>query len=112
MPSLARNLTAAAAIISLCSVSTVALASTPAGPGIGRPAPVASGPSSQWITLSAMTTGSSAASTATDDQVETNIGFPPVAPLVVILATIATTVYLLLRDDHHHFDFELPVSPS
>jgi hypothetical protein len=38
------------------------------------------------------------------------MGFPPAAPLAVILATIATAIYILLKDDHHHLDFA--ISPS
>jgi len=46
-----------------------------------------------------MTTSSSAASVAAAAQGEHGKGFPAIAPLAVILATIATGVYILLKDD-------------
>ena len=56
-------------------------------------------------------TGSSAATTAAAAQGDPGPGFPPIAPLAVILATIAMAVYLLVKDENPHFHAE-PVSPA
>ena len=37
-------------------------------------------------------------------------GFPPIAPLVVILGTIALAIYILTKDDGDD-DIGLPISP-
>ena len=42
-------------------------------------------------------------------------GFPPIAPLLVILATIAVAIYILVKDDDHghiHLPLPEPVSPN
>ena len=58
-----------------------------------------------------MTVSSSAATNAAAEQgYDDGSGFPPVVPLVIILATIATAIYILTKDDDHgHF---VPVSPA
>jgi hypothetical protein len=109
MPDFARNLAAASAAIALCSASAVATASSAA---TTSPAPIVSASSNPWITLSALTTGSAATSSAAVAQGEGNVGDPPKEPLAVILATIATAVYILLDDDNDNLDVKLPVSPS
>ena len=38
-------------------------------------------------------------------------GFPPIAPLIVILGTIALAVYILTKDDDGD-DLGLPLSPD
>jgi len=62
-----------------------------------------------------MTTSSSAATTAAAarDYDDRGPGFPPIAPLLVILATIAVAIYILVKDNDGHIGFHPnPVSPS
>jgi len=104
MSGFGRKFTAATIAIALCSVPTVSVAAAPAV------APTA-GPTSPWVTLSSMTTSSSAATNVAAEQgYDDGSGFPPVVPLVIILATIAVAIYILTKDDDHgHF---VPVSPA
>lgn len=116
-----RKLIVAAAIISLVGASTSAIAASNAP--IASPAPTAAG---SWSTLAVMT-GSSAATTAVaqrddcddhDDRDDRCGGFwhPPFLSLAVILATIATAIYILLKDDDNDLDTNpispIPVSPN
>ena len=107
MSGFGRKITAAAIAVSLCAVPTAAIgaAPSPAAP------PVAAAPTNPWLTLSAMTTSSSAATSATAAQgYDGGSGFPPAVPLAVILATIAMAIYILTRDDD---DGNLsPISPA
>ena len=113
MPNFADALAKAAIAVSLCTVSAAANASVSSTPAAQSSANFVPAPSNQWLILSAMTTNSSAAANAADaDQEDDRIGYPPIASLSVILATIATAVYILLRDDDGDLDLELPVSPS
>ena len=115
-----REFIIAAAIISLVGASTSAIAASNAP--IASPAPTAAG---SWSTLAVMT-GSSAATTAVaqrddcDDRDDRDRcgGFwhPPFPALAVILATIATAIYILLKDDNNGLDTNpispIPVSPN
>jgi hypothetical protein len=59
-----------------------------------------------------MTSSSSAASSAAAAQGYERPGFPPIAPLLVILATIAAAIYIAVKDDDGgHVDLPLPASP-
>ena len=110
MSGLGRKFTAAAVAMSLCAVPTAAIGAAPAAP-----ARTAAVPTSSWLTLSAMSTSSSAATTAAAAQEdEGGPGFPPIAPLIVILATIAGMIYILVSDNDGEFDLNLPepVSPN
>jgi hypothetical protein len=111
MAGFGRKVTAAAVAMSLCAVPTVAIGATPSASG--APAAV-SATSSSWLTLSAMTSSSSAATAAAAAQGDGDgSGFPPIAPLVVILATIAAAVYILVKDDDGgHVNLPIPVSPA
>jgi len=112
MSGFGRKITAAAVAMSLCAVPTAAIGASP----ISSAARVATTQTSPWLTLSAMTTSSSAASAAAAAQSDDGgTGFPPVVPLVIILATIALGIYILTKDDDDG-DFNFipgePVSPS
>jgi hypothetical protein len=100
--------TAAAVAISLCVVPTAAIGASPA-PAVPATSATATSP---WVTLSALSANSSAATTAVALQDDDGPGFPPIAPLVVILATIALAVYIAVKDDNDDLDFEFPVSPD
>lgn len=108
MSGFARKLTAAAVATSLLAVSTSAIAAAPAAPRAASPTATAS--ANPWLTLSAMTSTSSSAATAAAAQGEEGPGFPPIAPLIVILGTIALGVYILTKNDDDD-DLGLPVSP-
>lgn len=114
MSAFGRKITAAAVALSLCAVPTAAIAATPAPPAAATR--VAATPASSWLALSAMTTSSSAASTAAAAQdYDDGPGFPPIAPLIVILATIAAAIYIAAKGDGNgEFDLNLPtpVSPA
>ncbi len=112
MSGLARRLTAAAVALSLCSVSTVAIAAAPAPPIAASPAATTAAPTNSWLTLSAMTTSSSAASSAAAAQYANDgrPGFPPWPVLAVILATIGLAIYILAKDDDG--DLDIPISPD
>ncbi|HYC95258.1 MAG TPA: hypothetical protein VEB39_06115 [Sphingomicrobium sp.] len=109
MPVFARKLTAAAIATSLLAVPTGAIAAAPAAP---RAAAATASASNSWVKLSAMTSTSSSAATAAaaQDYDGEGPGFPPIAPLVVILGTIALAVYIMTKDDES--DLDLPVSPN
>jgi hypothetical protein len=104
MSRFANSLVTAAAALSLCSISTAAIGATPA------PSPASH--SDQWLMLSAMTTSSATTSKAAAAQGESGMGFPPWPVLGVILATLATAVFILASDDDGDVDLGLPVSPS
>jgi hypothetical protein len=101
MPGLVRKLTATAVAVALVAVPTGVAAGTPAPapqPNAQQAAAVAS--ANPWLTLSAMSGSSSSAATATAAaQGEKDPGFLPIAPLVIILGTIALDVWILLHDD-------------
>ena len=105
MSSTLRKITAAAIAASLTVVPTGAIAA----PTAAAPAATAT-PANPWVALSAMTSTSSSASAAAlqDDD---GPGFPPIAPLIVILGTIALAVYILTKDDDGD-DLGLPLSPD
>jgi hypothetical protein len=59
-----------------------------------------------------MTSGSSSAATAAAAQGDDGPGFPPIAPLIVILGTIALAIWILVSDDSDSLDLEPePTSP-
>ena len=111
MTDLARKLLAAAAAVSLIAVPTTAsVAATTATAQTA--AQTANAPaSSPWLTLSAMTSSSSAASNAALQDGEGFV-FPPWPVLAVILATIAVGIWILASDDDDSdfIDIE-PISP-
>jgi len=112
MSGFGRKITAASIAVSLCAVPTAAIGAAPAPVALSQTA--AATPVNPWLTLSAMTSSSSAAATAAAAQGDGEPGFPPIAPLVVILATIAVAIYILVKDDDGgHIDIDLPepVSP-
>lgn len=96
MPGIVRRVTAAIVAGSLVAVSSGAIAASPAPPAAATPA--ATTPANPWVALSAMTTSSSAANTALRHE-EGHMGFPPIAPLIVILGTIALGIYIVTKDD-------------
>ena len=109
----ARKLTAAAVATALMVVPTGAIASTQPAPSVVTQQAAAAPAANPWLTLSAMTTTSGAANAAAlqDDD---GIGFPPLVPLAIILATIALAIWILLDDDDDDgIDLvpEEPVSP-
>lgn len=107
MSDILRKVTAAAIAASLTAVPTGAIAASPAAP---TAAPAASSTSANpWVALSAMTSTSSSATAALQD--DDGPGFPPIAPLIVILGTIALAVYILTKDDDGD-DLGLPLSPD
>ena len=103
MPSLVRKLSAAATAVAMIAVPTGSIASAPAS--VASQAAVqqanAAASTNPWLTLSAMTGSSSSASAAAAAAAQGEAGpdFPPIAPLVVILGTIALGVWILLKDD-------------
>ena len=105
MSGIGRKFTAAAVAMSLVAVPTAAIGAAPAAPAS------MAAPANPWITLSAMTTGSSAASTAAAQDGYDDGGIP-IFPLVVMLATIAVAVYILVKDDDGGRLEGLPISPS
>jgi hypothetical protein len=112
MSGLMRGLTAAVVAVSLCSVSTAAISASPAPPVAVAPASAVT--PNAWLTLSAMTSSSSAATAAADDYND-GVGFPPWPVLAVILATIAVGIYILVKDDNDDLDIDFnpePVSPA
>lgn len=112
MSGFGRKITAAAVAASLCVVPTAAIGATPAATPAVAPQS-ATTPANPWLTLSAMTTSSSAASAAAAAQGDPGPGFPPIAPLAVILATIALAVYILVKDDDDNgFRFFESISPG
>ena len=112
MSGFGRKITAAAIAISLCAVPTAAIGAAPAPAAI---VPVSTtAPASPWLTLSAMTGSSSAATAAALRHEEGHAGFPPLPVLAVILATIAVAIWILVKDDDGTLDIDAgtPVSPS
>ena len=107
MSGFGRKFTAAAIAVALCTVPTVAVAAAPVAPPPAAPA--ATAPASPWVTLSAMTTSSASASNTAIRHTDEHAGFPPVAALVVILATIGVAIWILLADDE---DDDLGISPD
>lgn len=112
MSGFGRKITAAAIAMSLCAGSTAAIAAAP--PATVAATQTASTQASPWLALSAMTTSSSALSTAAAAQGydDDGPGLPPIAPLVVILATIAAMVYILASDNDHGGFHIRPISPA
>lgn len=106
MSGFARKITAAFVAASLCAVPTAAIGAAPVAPVAA--APVASAPVSPWLTLSAMTTSSSAATSAAVAQGDDGRDFP-IVPLAVILITIGVGIWILLKDDE---DDSLGISPD
>lgn len=107
MPGFTRKLTAAAIATSLLAVPTAGIAAAPAAARAPAAATTAANP---WVALSAMTSSSSATTTAAAQDYDDGPGFPPIAPLVVILATIALGVYILTKNDDDD-DLGIRVSP-
>ena len=113
MSGFGRKITAAAVALSLCAVPTAAIGATPVAPVVV--AQTVAPPTSSWLTLSAMTTSSSAASAAAAQADEGGPGFPPIAPLIVILATIAAAIYIAAKgsgNGEFHLRLPPPVSPA
>ena len=115
MPGSMRKLTAFAVGISLMSVTTAAVASAPAP----TPAPVTSTTSvSPWVALGAMNSSSAATAASTaaaQDYRDDGMGFPPIAVLAIILATLAVGIWILVDDDDDDDGFDFtpdPVSPN
>ena len=111
MSVLSRKLAATAVALSLVAVPTGAVASdkvaaTPAPSAQQAAIPAGSSP---WVALSAMTTSTGAAN-AVAMQGNRGPEFPPIAPLGVILGTIALAIWILLHDDGDD-DIIEPVSP-
>ena len=106
MSGIVRKITAAAIAASLTVVPTGAIAA----PTAAAPAATAT-PANPWLALSAMTSTSSSAASAAALQDDDGPGFPPIAPLIVILGTIALAVYILTKDDDGD-DLGLPLSPD
>ena len=107
MSGILRKVTAAAIAASLTVVPTGAIA---AAPTAAAPAATTT-PANPGLALSAMTSTSSSAATAAALQDDDGPGFPPIAPLIVILGTIALAVYILTKDDDGD-DLGLPLSPD
>ena len=108
MSGIARRITATAVAASLVVVPSGAIAASPAAPRTAAPT-ASTAPTNPWVTLSAMTsTSSSAANAALQD--DEGPGFPPIAPLIVILGTIALAVYILTKDDDDD-PLGFPISP-
>jgi hypothetical protein len=96
--------------MSLVTIPTVSIAATPAAPAAAAPTVVAP-PANAWLSLSAMTANSSSAAAAATLQDDDGPGFPPIAPLVVILATIGVAIWILTKGDNDS-NLDLPVSPD
>ena len=115
MSGLVRKLTAAAVAMSLVTIPTGTIAAVPANTVAAAPV-VAAPPANSWLTLSAMTANSSsAAAAAAAAQDDGGPGFPPIAPLVVILATIGVAIWILVKGDNDgnlHLPTGTPVSPN
>lgn len=109
MSGFARRITAAAVAASLIAVPTGAIAASPAATSSAAPAASAS-PANPWLKLSAMTSTSSSAANAAALQDGEGPGFPPIAPLIVILGTIALGVFIVTKDDDDD-PLGFPVSP-
>jgi hypothetical protein len=110
MSNIVRKFTAAAVAMSLVTIPTATIAATPAAPVAAAPTVVAP-PANAWLSLSAMTANSSSAAAAAAAQDDDGPGFPPIAPLVVILATIGVAIWILTKGDNDS-DLDLPVSPD
>lgn len=113
MSSLVNKLTAVAVAVTMIAVPTGAIAASPAStPQPTAQQAAAATTTNPWLALSAMTSSSSTASVAAAAQGDDGPGFPPIAPLVVILGTIALAIWILVHDedDDDFFDIE-PVSP-
>ena len=101
MPNLARTLSAVTAAIAVITVPAGSLAASPLPQATPQQASAAAA-TNPWLTLSAMTGNSSSASAAAaavsrdeDDDPD----FPPAAPLLVMLGTIALGVWILFKLD-------------
>ena len=110
MSGIMRKLTATAIAAALIAVPTGAIAASSARP-VAAPQAATGAPANPWLALSAMTsTSSSAASAAALQDDDRGPGFPPIAPLIVILGTIALAVYILTKDDEDGDGLGLPIS--
>jgi hypothetical protein len=105
-----RKFTAAAVAMSMVTIPTASISATPATPAAVAPTVVAS-PTNAWLSLSAMTANSSSAAAAATLQDDDGPGFPPIAPLVVIVATIGVAIWILTKGDNDGH-LHLPVSPD
>ena len=96
-----RNIAVATAAISLGIASSVAVPA-PIAPA-ATPVSEARAPAGQinpWLTLSAMTASTSSVSAIGAAQGEAAaVGWPNIAPLSVVLGSIATSIYILLDED-------------
>lgn len=112
MSTFVRALTAAGVAMALVAVPTGSIAAAPAA--VPQPTAQQAGiaaSANPWLALSAMTSSSSSAATAAA-QGDNGVDFPPIAPLAVILGTIALAVWILAHDEGGHIDFnQEPVSP-
>lgn len=109
----ARKITTAAIALALCTVPTGAIAAKAGAKGAESTATAVAPPASNpWITLSAMTSSSTAASSAAaQGYEEEGVGFPPLPVLAVILATIGVAIYILVADDDDDDGIGIPISP-
>ncbi len=100
MPNLVRKLCAAVATVAVVAVPTGAIAAAPPTPTPTVQQASSAASTNPWLTLSAMTGSSSSASAAAAAAAsdEDDDDFPPIAPLVVMLGTIALGVWILLDD--------------
>ena len=101
-----RKLAAVVAAVSLLSGSGAAVAAQAAlAPAPTTEASTPEPDANPWLTLSAMTASStsvSAAAAAQGESVPTS--WPHIAPLSVVLGTIATAIYILLDSDDDNGD--------
>jgi len=95
-----RTVAAVAAAISLIAGSGVSFAAS-AMPAPKIPALAPAPTANPWLALSAMTysTNATAAAALSAESQRETAGQPPALPLAVVLATIATAIYILLDDD-------------
>ena len=106
------KLTTTAVILSLCAVPTGAIAAAPASVPASTARVAATGPSSPWVALGAMSASSSASAAAfAQDDYREGSGFPPVVPLAIILGTLALAIYILVSDDDGDIGISRPVEP-
>ncbi|MCL6697356.1 hypothetical protein LZ496_00930 [Sphingomonas sp. NSE70-1] len=115
MPNLVRRLCAVITAVAVVAVPTGSIAAAPPTPAPKVQQAAAAASTNPWLTLSAMTGSSSSAAAATAAAANDGgeAGFPPLAPLMVMLGTIALGVWILVHDDNGHFSIQQePVSPA
>lgn len=104
-----RKLTSTALAAALLVSATAASAAT-------RPSSASLQTASPWMSLSLLSTSSSAGaatSAAAAQGEDSNFTHPPIAPLLVILATLGVMIYIALKDDDSDHRFgSPPVSPT